>query len=796
MRTLRRFLPFILRSVDGAIALCVGLLIIFRLRARIVMWARDLATHVPSKLEPLERVHAIEAAIPSATYLVASLVFVLSTTLAALALRGLDRFSFKRRVTATVAFPLIVAVCVSARGIAPFWMWAAIAMIVALSPLFSRSTTIRPRTPSASATRACVLGAELGCTLLAFALTLDAAGPFYIPAFGLGFAVGALIGSAQPELTDSLSRAALPVLLLPLVGLRRAPSLKATLWVVMLVPVIFAVARRWPRIAEALSRSRDRWGIDVALVSTTFALVIPWRFRELSNADFGGHEGQHLGWINSIVHGRMMMADAGFIYGPLREYLLALIAWLFGGLTLEHVRLAQITVNLVGLLLLVAAARRASRNHLATTALGLVLLLAHSAIIALINYTNTIGFGWVDELRSGLAVFAVVIALGDEQQDSRWRLRAGGVLGGLAALYSHDFGVLAVIGTVLGLTSELLGRRAPLRVRFFRSAKRLGDYLGGVLVPIGLFIVVYACAGRLGALWLGARWSIRVGAGLLQSAIEPYPIDTETLIDSSRLFELRQEQIGTSTCDYLIILVIPLVAVASVIASAIQGRWTRRSSFIFGLAAFVALTMRHPLVSADGWHVANASGGCVVLVVAMIEDAGRFQLPGRVRIGAWFAAFFAASWLLLGAARPLAARLSRLSNGDERPSSGQRYAYEDLPRAGDLLVDGEHLAIARYTLAHTSPQDRILATTWLLGGGTEAFLANRQNAVPFDVPHECQTPAQREEALAALKSGPPTLIIGSYMADFGPDVAEWVKENYVVVSVPGTSAPIYVRRER
>ena len=48
-------------------------------------------------------------------------------------------------------------------------------------------------------------------------------------------------------------------------------------------------------------------------------------------ADIAGHEGQHLGWINSMTFGKMMMADAGFTYGPAREYSLAVLAWAMEG---------------------------------------------------------------------------------------------------------------------------------------------------------------------------------------------------------------------------------------------------------------------------------------------------------------------------------------------------------------------------------------------------------------------------------------------------------------------------------
>lgn len=794
LRIERRIFPFLQRGAEGLIVLSLGILALVRLKAHVVGWGRDLASHIPSKLPPAERILAIEAAVPSATYFVTTVLFVGTTLAAALAIRALRGFRIGSHVVGSAGLPLAVAAVVGAHRVTPFWGWATAFLLAALTPIFSRAPRTEREPASANLHGALVLGAEVGCAFLTIALTFETGAPLYVPAFALGFGAGALFGASRAALADELSRAALPVLLLPLLGLHRAPTLKSTLGVLLLSAFAFAAARRWKVVGDEMGRGRDRWGVDLAFVATTFAFILPFRFRELPNADISGHEGQHLGWINSIVHGRWMMADAGFIYGPLREYALAFIAWLYGGLTLEHVRLAQVTVNLVGVLLVVAAARRACRGSAAITALATVLLLGHSAIVALVNYTNTIGFGWVDETRAGLAVFAVVIALANDRR-SRWRLRGAGVLGGLAALYSHDFGILAIIGTLVGLVFSLLEPASSQRSRFREGALRIGDYLAGVAVPIGLFVLIYAGGGRLSALMMGARWAVRVGAGLLQQSIEPYPIDTEVLIDKTSLLTVGGDHLGISKLDYLAILAIPLVALAAALASAIQGRWTKRTSFVVGLAVFVALTMRHPLISADGWHAANASGPCVILVAAMIADARRLRLPNGPRLGAWPAALLAAAWMLVGSAEPLSARMVRLASGDERPSTGDRYAYDDIPRAGDLFVDGDHQALARYTLTHTQPSDRVFSSTWLLGGGTEAFLGNRRNAVPFDVPIECATEAQRAEALTALQANPPALIIGSYTNEFGPEIAQWIAEHYTMTAVPGASAPVYLPRQ-
>lgn len=795
----RKYLPWLLRSTDGIVVFCTGLLLLLRLRAHVIVWARDLAAHVPaSKLEPAERVLAIEAAVPSTTYIVSGVVFGVATLLAAIILRVLSRFSFKSQLSASLVLPLVVAVCMTARKMASFWTWPALALVIALAPLFASGRYREQPDEGTRLRQACVLGVQAGCAFLTFALPYgETAAALFVPAFALGFAGGALFSVSQPALGDEVSRAALPVLLLPLLGLRRAPTLTSPLWVVALVVVTFVVARRWRFIGEGLTRARDRWGVDVALTAATFLFIVPMRFRDLPAADSGGHESQHLGWINSFVHGRLMMADAGFIYGPLREYTLGAIAWLYGGLTLEHVRLAQVTVNILGVLLLIAAARRAARGRIAITALAAVLLLSHSAAVALVNYAGTIALGWVDELRAGLATLSVVLALTrSEGGNARWRVRGAGILAGLATLYSHDFGVLATAATLLGLASEHFAGRGTQRSKLGATATRLGDYLAGLAIPMGIFVVVYLAFGKLGGLVMGARWSVRVGAGLLRTAVEPYPLEIATLVDKTALLEVRQDQLGTSMLDYLVVPAIPLVGIGCAVATGVLRGWTRRSSMLLALSTFVALAMRHPLVSADGWHIANASGPCVVLVAAMVDEAGHARLPVTTgRIGSLFAGALAAAWLLTGAGRPLTTRLARLTSGEERPSFGDKYVHADVPRAGDMLVEEEHLALARYAMTNTQPNEPILATTWLLGGGIEAFLSNRRNAVPFDVPHECQTDAQKAEAFGALVDNRPRVIIGAYTTDFGPEVDHWIHSNYQQTSVPGAATPVFVLRD-
>jgi hypothetical protein len=107
-------------------------------------------------------------------------------------------------------------------------------------------------------------------------------------------------------------------------------------------------------------------------------------------------------------------------------------------------------------------------------------------------------------------------------------------------------------------------------------------------------------------------------------------------------------------------------------------------------------------------------------------------------------------------------RLARIATGEERPSVGPPYDYVDEPRAGDVQIGTEHLEPVAWIRAHTKPDDPVFCTTWMLGGGTEAFLAERRNPTSFDKPDEVAGPAQRVQLQGELEAHPPVLIVGGF----------------------------------
>src|SRR5262249_1370967 len=141
--------------------------------------------------------------------------------------------------------------------------------------------------------------------------------------------------------------AAAPLLLSPLLGLARAPAP----WILLVLAFSIIVLR----LSLERSRATKDLFLKLASVGAPWSLVsivmTPLGLRDLASVNHGEHEAFHLGWINSVLHGKLMLADTGLIHGPLREYLL--IAGLLPfGIDQGHVRIGFVAVNLIGVALL------------------------------------------------------------------------------------------------------------------------------------------------------------------------------------------------------------------------------------------------------------------------------------------------------------------------------------------------------------------------------------------------------------------------------------------------------------
>src|SRR6185312_3491591 len=138
---------------------------------------------------------------------------------------------------------------------------------------------------------------------------------------------------------------------------------------------------------------------DVAIVASftgaCAVFTIPYRFRDLPKLNYDSHETGAFASVNSILHGKLMMADAGSIYGPLRAYALALYT-LVAGVTAEQVRLGQALTNHVALAAMLAVAWRLSERRVLAMAWATWLVLVGTFVLNWVNYTGygMNAFGW------------------------------------------------------------------------------------------------------------------------------------------------------------------------------------------------------------------------------------------------------------------------------------------------------------------------------------------------------------------------------------------------------------------
>jgi hypothetical protein len=739
----------------------------------------------------------------------ATVCALIGTAAAAALLLALARA--RRRWLAAAGILVVVAILGAMR--AKWLALAAPAAVVAFSPwlLTGAVRTVPSRWREPRMLAVC-LACEGACLGVGAWLPISTSVPALLLPMMAAPAALALYAGAKRERAEWSWRAAvasLPMLALPFVGLVRNPTLNPALACVLLAMAGTVALSAFPTVAAPLVRWARRHAIVLAVPAVALVLVLPWHFRDMKSADFAGHESQHLGWINSISYGKLMMADAGFTYGPMREYTLALLAWLQGGLTLEHVRLAHVAVNVAGLLCLFAAMRRvcAGQTHLLIVGAGL--LLAHSAITSLVVYTSTYSFGWADASRAGLATLSVVVALARWDMDSpyhRRRLRAGGALAALSCLYSHDFGVPAVLATWAGLALELLRRErplVPLRVRARRALKNVGHYALGFAAVAVPFLAVYAAKGKLGAFLEGYRWTVGVSSSTAPFAGPTWWLSNEHFSSYERLTSRADSDstVGARVLDFALGPGLAIAGLAHVLTAIVRRRVTQRTVVIAALATVVAMAMHHAFLASDAWHIANSSTPGLVMMIALATSSGRLYLRAPARsglelrkavlpVGLVCALIVPLGWLAHGAPEPVNTRLAAVAAGEERPSFGPKYSYPDVPRAGDEHIGDEHLSLVRWVRSHSRPDDPVLCATWLLGGGIEAFLSQRRNPTSFDKPDEVVSEPLQKRAYDELQRDPPALIVGSHFDEFGAEVNAFIAHGWA----PSPQQGIMVRR--
>jgi hypothetical protein len=355
-----------------------------------------------------------------------------------------------------------------------------------------------------------------------------------------------------------------------------------------------------------------------------------------------------------------------------------------------------------------------------------------------------------------------------------------------------------MLGTWVGLAaSAFFGARGGATAaksasggRARAAATSIAYYTGGIGLVLAPFLLFYASRGKLGALLAGYRWTVQESSGHVQ-----FPGRDWVYGDAfDSLWALRHHVDKPDTfvvaraLDFVLAPALAVIGLAHVVAAILRRRFVQRTAVVLGLSVVSAAVLHHAFLAADAWHFANASTPGIVLLFALGAGGRRLLVRGRggrvLPLGVVAAALLPALWFLNGGWGPVDMRLARMASGEERPSTGERYSYPDLPRVGDVSIGNEHLEPVRWIRAHSSPGDPVWCTTWMLGGGTEAFLSERRNPTSFDKPDEVSGPAQRAQLLRELEAEPPRLIVGKFFDVVGDETRRLVEKDWRVVGAP------------
>ena len=618
-----------------------------------------------------------------------------------------------------------------------------------------------------------------------------------IAALRVGQSLAAGSGGRRAIL-DTLTGA--PLLALPWLALLRAPS---PVWL-----ALAALAGGIVRLLMTRVTARNPAALEAVLARVAFVLVplslgsilvIPLGFRGLPEENYLHHEGFHAGYVSSIYHGKLMMADASFIYGPVREYILAALLAVSRP-TLEHLRMAHLFLNLTGLALLLGTGWHLVRGRWWIQLWLMYLALTATPLHTFVQSDYYICFGWADVLRSALPMFALVGALravaalpstGAAARRDLLKVLAWSGLIGFSFLYSQEYGLVATLcALVAGGLHRAVHARGTVRDRAAAVAIALAVVLAGCVAPFALMAGVYAFFGKAGLL---VRTTFHIGALVAGGKFNgfPIPITTDDFLQPWELFRPYIEgqkhdlRYHDANVEFLVVPAVVTVATIALVLQVGWRRWTTRTTLMLAMIMFSAASYRMTIARADIYHMLGATTGPCLLAAMMVADASTLRLHlgrsrlARVPVGALAAAGIVAFSILAGEATgAVRAHAVSIASGELAPPAATPYDHSDLPRAGDINVRPGTVAVIKYIRAHSQSRDAIFCRIDMLRCGEIYFLADRRNATGFDTIHEIATPSMQAEANLALRRELPELVIGTDEKYIGPEASAFLREAY------------------
>ncbi len=586
----------------------------------------------------------------------------------------------------------------------------------------------------------------------------------------------------------------LPLLLLPLLGFCRRPSVGWFVAAGLACSALFLALRH-----RAPPRGLTTLLLIPALWSVAAIGIIPRSMRDLGSINMHSHEAFHLGWLNSAFHGRFLGADAGTTYGILREYLLAAFCYVFG-VTVENVRIAHLVLNLAGLVVfLVTAYVLFARRPILYVGLFYAAVF-YTPLRCFLAFDRYLAFGWADCLRIFGAMAAVVLTClvvgkdADNAAPPRGKLlfACGGSIA-LALLYSQEFGLCAIGAVALAIPVAYAfprgGRR--LRERAWAASRSLAFVASGIAAPVAAVLGFYGYFGKAGLLVKTTWMTLSLTASGALGSLE-FPISAQTFVEPMRLFEGWADR--EPVVQFIVPIAIYVVTACALLVRAFTRPWTVRCTVLFGLLALGTSSFRVTLARADIYHLLPAFAPSILCIGALLDEAidvhvhlHRANLEvGRALAGVLLLGTLVVTERIGG----IAHLLDQFAHGTRDVTSVAPYEYPDIPRAGDVYLDGDYQALARFVRGATGPNDRMFTLLDMMDGGELYFICDRPNPTRYDLTAEIFTAAQQHEVLESLKSDPPRLIVGndgSVLGEYPPssevvgdEVMSYVKEHWTV----------------
>jgi hypothetical protein len=470
---------------------------------------------------------------------------------------------------------------------------------------------------------------------------------------------------------------------------------------------------------------------------------------------FQGEIGQHLAWADALRRGGFHGKDFFCLYGPFYD-LGGAALWGLVGRSIAGWELYFSITRVLALLALLL--------------LGAALLRRRAWLLLLPCLVP-----WIN-LRIGLALFGLVF-LGAWLRRGRlvWAALAG-ISGGMALLYSQEFGLAFVLCAALAFALY----------REWRPALLFAAGLAAVVTPLAAW---YAANGALGPMLrdvVAYPGYVMAGYGKL-----PFPALTQRLpleASSWGTRELLALQLGygvPAICLGALLLALrvgrldprrPLSSARELLTSLRADSWRLLVALtaLFGLLSFRTALGRSDLVH----MIATLPAAALLVAVACDRVLGLWRAgAGLRRLAAW---------------RSLALLLLLLHAGLLVAPTPLRNLGQSAQNVTTLLREGNHpvgsrrvMRVVRWIQLHSEPTDPVL---FLPNNAAYYYLMDRPSPIRFVMGHQIVTQEHRREVLEALRARPPRFIVWDHdamrvdgIADelvFGEALLDWIAANY------------------